>query len=217
MKKRARHLAKAHLLVAAAFGLVGCRWGYELLDDGALGALGGASSAGSGGASSNTGGTASSGTGGTTGLGGAGAFTPSATCVTDTYDAHDYSFCGDRRSWYEAELECAARSSKLARIDDSAENQWVRDTAHTHHTIGNEEMWIGANDLATNGEWAWPDGAVFWSGDLNGTPQNSLYNNWATGEPRITDEHCVGIIMNGQPTWNDAFCTLERLFVCEDY
>ena len=69
-------------------------------------------------------------------------------------------------------------------------------------------VWIGANDIATEGEWRWPDGAPLG------------YINWTSGEPNDFDgnEDCGEIkASKGEPVWNDVPCSRELHFVCEGY
>lgn len=44
---------------------------------------------------------------------------------------------------------------------------------------GSAYVWLGANDLDTEGQWIWaPTGDPFWSGNQSGVSVSSRYNNW---------------------------------------
>jgi hypothetical protein len=77
----------------------------------------------------------------------------------------------------------ANRVGWLATIASRDENLFVSQYV-------NADAWMGAHDTAVEGTWVWVseagDGTAnghFWTGLSNGSVQNSLFANWATGEP----------------------------------
>lgn len=75
------------------------------------------------------------------------------------------------------------------------------------------KYWIGADDIAAEGEWRWESNdEQFWSGTAapSGSPVGGLYSNWETNEPNNIggDEDCAVIISNAA-TWNDEECALD--------
>jgi hypothetical protein len=170
----------------------------------------------------STGGTSGAGTGGNGGSGGGGsggsAGAPNPTlCNNGTFNGHTYLLCKEERNFATANSGCIAAGMRLVRIDDAAENQWLFDNAFTE--VGrNSLVWIGATDLAVEGEWRWTDGEMFWLGNETGMAQNGLFNDWDSREPNnvSTAEHCASLESNGStPSWWDTRCELATPFICE--
>jgi hypothetical protein len=108
---------------------------------------------------------------------------------------------------------------KLVRIDDTAEQAWVRTQAYKNVGTNNVSAvwrWLGGNDIAVRGEWRWPDGTQFWQGTQNGTPVGGLYSNWSVGQPGSQDQ-CA--LMQNLPTavWSAMPQTVVQPYVCELY
>ena len=58
-----------------------------------------------------------------------------------------------------------------------------------------EYVWVGGNDLTTEGNWMFPDGG------------SMTYTNWAPNEPNDAyNEDCVQFNWNSSGVWNDARC-----------
>lgn len=123
---------------------------------------------------------------------------------------HSYVFCppaiGDYGS---AEEVCTDNGLTLLRVDDAAENGWILSTATA---LEHEVVALGADDLAIEGEWTWPDGTVFW----NGAPIEGLYQAWSETQPDNASpgEHCAIILPDS--LWNDLACDTIVPFVCEE-
>jgi hypothetical protein len=192
---------------------------------GATGSGGMAGATGSGGMAGATGSGGAAGMAGATGAGGAAGGAGGSVvdagpaCTAATFNGHQYEFCGAPLSWSDAQNDCVAKGMRLVRIDDAAENTWVHDLAFAGvtSTSSNYWPWMGANDLAVLGAWRWTDGALFWMGGSNGTPQGGLYNNWVGGSPTSggTATDC-GILQSGT-YWTDFDCTRLQGYVCEQY
>ena len=76
--------------------------------------------------------------------------------------------------------------------------------------------WLGATDQAVPGEWRWDDnGALFWLGQMQGTPQNGLYNNWVAGSPSKQSNDCSAMQFNAGGFWTDVACNSAQPYVCE--
>ncbi len=123
-----------------------------------------------------------------------------------------YALCVADVFWDMALNRCQDMGMQIVRIDDAAENEFVRSSMVPFAG----HIWIGGSDLAVTGEWRWPDGNQFWQGDSNGA--GLLYANWFMGEPNNFDgnEHCSEmVIQHGQ--WNDQVCTVGQEYVCELY
>jgi hypothetical protein len=109
-----------------------------------------------------------------------------------------------------AQSACAAKGLTLLRVASSDENEFV-----TQFLVA--PVWIGANDLQTPGEWYWSSAtsnsdALFWSGAADGSPDNSLFSDWAMGAP--VSNSCATIEPNGG-RWSDTDCTQTFGYVCE--
>lgn len=75
-------------------------------------------------------------------------------------------------TWEEAESAAVALGGHLATINDAAENAWLSTTLDPLFEEPEEfSEWIGLNDIAEEGTWAWSSG------------ETSSYRNWGSGEP----------------------------------
>jgi hypothetical protein len=118
------------------------------------------------------------------------------------YNGHDYIFFEQPKSWVDAQHTCAQQGFSLVTVNDSAEDAWLKEQAPSR------SMWLGFSDLASEGTWAWEDGA-------------STYLNWRPGEPNNQgNEDCAvnnsgATSTGGAGRWNDIPCTGPAPFVCE--
>ena len=117
----------------------------------------------------------------------------------------------------------------LASITSADENSFVANKLEGAGGNPAKNVWIGANDITTEGAWVWSggpeNGVQFWSGAETGSAVESRYSNWATGEPNNyangapydTGENCAVInkLNIGAPIsqlvpglWNDLPCNI---------
>ncbi len=144
-----------------------------------------------------------------------------AGCFAGAQAGTGYMFCGVVVTLTEAAATCAQTGMTLIRIDDAAENEWVRATAFADPTVAASLFFVlGGTDAALEGDWRWPDGEAFWSGDRNGSAVGGLYTNWGVGEPNDmgggAGEACMAMTADG--TWSDIRCSgtsSEMPFGCE--
>jgi hypothetical protein len=203
---------------------------------GTAGTIGGAGStgvAGTGGrdagsaGATGSGGRDASGAGGTAGSSGsdasadqaAPACTSTPDCHCETYGGHAYKFCGAGRGFVAAHDDCAAQGMRLIRVDDEAENQWAFATKVAKGFPG---VWIGASDMATEGDWRWSDDTPFWTGKAGVAGSGSvdaLFNAWQTSPAQPDqngEEDCAGFSYSND-RWADLVCTDHNAYICELY
>ena len=109
--------------------------------------------------------------------------------------------------WTAAEAACVGAGGHLASIHSSAENALV---AGLH---GGVLVWVGLNDRAAEGTFAWSSGEPF------------NFTSWFVTEPNnsggVPGEDCVempfttGSVIGGTG-WNDRNCDQLTAYVCED-
>merc|ERR1719228_2737597 len=89
-------------------------------------------------------------------------------------------------AWADAQTACEGYGGNLATIESAAEQTAVEGL------LAGTDIWIGLNDITTDQEWTWYDGATF------------SYDNWWTNRPKNNaDQDCVkmkttGLGMMGQ-------------------
>jgi len=102
------------------------------------------------------------------------------------YNGSEYQLTS-ATTWQQAQSEAEALGGNLVTINDAAEQAWLQDTFG-----GNERLWTGLTDSATEGEFAWSSGA------------NVNYTNWSQNQPDNfgRGEDFTVFLANGK--WNDA-------------
>lgn len=135
--------------------------------------------------------------------------TPPPRCTLATHNGHEYWFCSDSLLWRDARQACRLSGLDLARIDNAAENTFVR------QRIGNRITWLGGSDLEQTESWVWPDQTQFWEGNFLGNAFGGRFTNWGFGEPNlgIFVDHCAQMHTDG--SWRADWCGNRRPFVCE--
>jgi hypothetical protein len=77
--------------------------------------------------------------------------------------------------WNSSQTEAVALGGSLATIRDAAENAWVfntfRDIAAATGVPNQGNLWLGYNDVATEGSFVWSSG------------ESSAFTNWSSSEP----------------------------------
>ena len=83
-------------------------------------------------------------------------------------DGHCYGFLDQSLSWYDARARCKQEGEgyALVQIDDSTENQFLKDKI----TNGNQ-YWIGLKENNNGDDFDWVDGSSL------------SYTDWRAGEP----------------------------------
>jgi hypothetical protein len=125
---------------------------------------------------------------------------------------HGYFVCvpTSQPTWDGARAACRANPRfDLVRIDDAPEQTYLE----TIVASLTDDVWIGASDMANEGDWRWVAGnAQFWSGGSGGTLVSGMFADWQTGEPSGDD--CARY-NRATSAWADTVCTDTNYFVCE--
>ena len=132
-----------------------------------------------------------------------------------TYDAGTHKFYQidtNHVDWVTAQANSVARelngvSGRLVVVRDAYENSVVQGLAQS---VG-ENVFLGATDQTTEGEWRWhtgtEDGDLLWSGNyINGSAPNGAYTNWRSVEPNDSgtgEDYAVLFHIHGDGVWND--------------
>ncbi len=164
--------------------------------------------------------------------------TVSSLVTSVSLNGKDYEIVQTNMNWINAADFASSRGGYLAEINGADEQDAIFGALRNagidnRNTVapdggGASYIWLGGNDLATEGEWIWDgdnddDGMQFWMGSFNGTPVDDLYNNWSPGaEPDNfgTGQNVLAIALTDWPfgsagQWNDIFRTNELYFIIE--
>ncbi|KAM4636538.1 mannose-binding protein C-like [Discoglossus pictus] len=106
---------------------------------------------------------------------------------------------GKEDSYNEAKSSCSKAGGQMAAPRNAEENQALLTIALQY----DNNLWLGINDIQTEGSFRYLDGASI------------SYSNWNTGEPNNTNrgEDCVMMLNTGK--WNDGECDIEFITICE--
>jgi hypothetical protein len=167
-------------------------------------------------------------------------------CTAKTFEGHLYLLCLHnsvllQRDYAGASSFCTGAGTslglgvelELAHIESAAENDFVKEWIRAIATRAGM-VWLGANDIAREGQWVWGQGeeatqffaANTWGSGRSGggsgeggEPVNGQFNDFAEGQPNSannTDEDCAALDSDFEWQWNDLLCTQSRLgHVCE--
>ena len=120
-------------------------------------------------------------------------------------------FCTQATTWYDAADQCIASGYRLVTFDSQDELTWATDQAIDIAT--STAWWLGFNDAASEGTWAWEDASVVG------------FENWCSNEPNNqhgtecyddTEEDCAMLNWGAGGCWNDYPCLCDQMFfICE--
>ncbi|MBE9220315.1 LamG-like jellyroll fold domain-containing protein, partial [Dolichospermum flos-aquae] len=105
--------------------------------------------------------------------------------IVDNNDAPVTYYLTNAGSWTNAQGQAEALGGNLVTINDPTENQFLV-TA-----FGSEYFWIGLNDVAAEGNFAWVNG------------ESSKYTNWYGGQPDNNNNEDYVFMNYGPGTWAD--------------
>ncbi|XP_053323000.1 tetranectin [Spea bombifrons] len=112
----------------------------------------------------------------------------------------------EAKAYHQASDVCIAQGGTLSAPENGDENDslydYVRKSIHS-----NAEIWIGINDLTTEGMWV----------DMTGT--KVPFKNWETEITKQPDggkqENCASLSAMAIGKWSDKNCKTELPFVCQ--
>lgn len=140
------------------------------------------------------------------------------------------------KSWADAAACAVERGGYLAEVNTSTEQTIIYASIRNNEAIvldetvssdggGASYVWLGGNDLGTEGKWIWDGnndgtGDQFWQGDLNGEAVNDLYSNWGDEPDDFDGQDGLGLALTDWPLgvagqWNDVDANNELYFVIE--
>ncbi|XP_072174986.1 echinoidin-like [Diadema setosum] len=132
-------------------------------------------------------------------------------------------FSGQRLTWQEAETQCqlfttqcwdknatTSQLGHLVSIHSQAEMDFLIalfESVRNKRVTGRQMVWIGLNDLATEGTFVWSDGS-----DVDYTP-------WHTDQPNDygNAQDCVEFGVEYTYKWNDLRCDPIDVWIVDDY
>lgn len=127
-------------------------------------------------------------------------------CLLTQFDGVAVWNCNvDAVAWQTAAATCAGFGAELARVDASSMQQELAALSN------GARYWIGANDLRTEGQWVWTDGAAV------------DYDNWQMNQPDNgamipAEQDCALLAHWGTSAepggWDDGQCTEELDYFC---
>ena len=148
-----------------------------------------------------------------------------------TFNGHTYEVVTTGSSWESASMMARnkivnGKEGYLVRIDDLSEdteifNQLIANIPSTDFSNtraadggGASYVWIGANDISTEGTWVWVDNETqFWQGDFTGSPVAGLFSHWGNEPDDFDGQDAAGIALTEWPLgdgslgakgeWND--------------
>ncbi|XP_070539927.1 perlucin-like protein isoform X2 [Ptychodera flava] len=112
-----------------------------------------------------------------------------------------FVYSGQHYSWSSAKQQCALKGAKLVTINDNFEDAFIREIARLEGY-----MWIGFNDITTEGYWRWDDGSQV------------TFFNWAQGRPSTSSSNtndCAVLHRYSNGQWYDQNCNTAYGYICE--
>lgn len=151
------------------------------------------------------------------------------------FNGSNYEIVLENRSWQDAAACAASRGGKILEINSQQEqdavfqeiNNAFIDPANTVAMDGGgaSYLWLGGNDSALEGNWAWngdndSQSSPFWIGTSNGSPINGSYENWGNEPDNWNNQDGLAIALTDWPLgqagqWNDVFITDQLFYIIE--
>jgi cysteine-rich repeat protein len=139
------------------------------------------------------------------GVGGTIAFTDAAT-------GHCYAAYPGAAPWFDASTACQAQGAYLATLTSQGEVDFV-----SVHAAAITDLWIGAQDLAIEGQWVWENGEPWLMSPCTVEPScDPTINVWGMDQPDdyLMVEDC-GLVWTYAFALNDYTCDTFLGYLCE--
>ncbi|KAJ8044216.1 Neurocan core protein [Holothuria leucospilota] len=119
----------------------------------------------------------------------------------------EYLFVKKDHTWNDAYKMCQLRdtSAQLASIESKEENEFIQTILY--QCINESHVWIGLNDISTEGNWKW-------------SSTSANFFNWGRADPTVYEpdggknENCV-VMSRSTGKWHDVACEWLRFSVCK--
>lgn len=134
---------------------------------------------------------------------------PNPDCLSgwEQYGQRCFVYMNMMQKWSVAKSTCEALESQLVEIYSAGENNFIKSMMGRFNS---QEIWIGGNDIDTEGEWVWAESGQNF--------KNSPFTDWGKDQPdtyKPRDENCVEFdILDKGGHWNDDQCYHEKRFIC---
>lgn len=145
-----------------------------------------------------------------------------------------YGVVKEAKTWAAAQACAVQFNGKLAIIDNQAEQDSIfailnRSNITNSNTTapdggGAAYVWLGGNDLSTEGTWVWDNYSggtgQFWMGARSGSAVGGLYNNWGNEPDDFQNQDALGFALSSWPfgvagQWNDVDAGNLLYFIVE--
>ncbi|XP_012922762.1 C-type lectin domain family 4 member A-like [Heterocephalus glaber] len=124
-----------------------------------------------------------------------------------SFSFHCYFFSTDSKSWNKSAESCRSMKANLLVINTKEEQDFI-----IQHLKIRPLYYVGLSDPEGQRHWQW----------IDHTPYNESATFWLQGEPSDNTERCVVLASHHnykhnrhQWGWNDIFCDISQLSVCE--
>jgi hypothetical protein len=139
----------------------------------------------------------------------------------ETNAGHTYALTSTTMSWTAAKAAASALGGYLATINTHAENTWLYEKFGNYGGTA-RDLWLGANDLDTEGTWIWDNGTTSGDGGVSDNiSTGSLWpdgtSKWGSGEPNGSTSESCGTIRGllSSELWNDLSCSSSLYGIIE--
>ena len=147
---------------------------------------------------------------------------------SQTFNSHTYAMTTSAMTFAEAQAAASSLGGYLTTVNTKEENTFL--TEKFYAAYGNSALWIGANDIETEGTWVWDNGTTSGDDGLTDTicnaptgdcqPSNATWTDgtrkWNDREPNNSgnNEDCANIT-NNSGFWNDLPCSRNQYGIIE--